>query len=175
MFQLEWTFKEGSLTSVSTSLKLKRTDVSFVTSRVVAPIELIGPGVCRMESYVSEYFFGIRVAFPHFKKYLEKFCRLKEPLKMSKIGNLFFIKIEDEVERIGVLDGCPILIFGRVFIVQQWTLDLESQRNRIDIVLVWVKLRDLPRELWEDEDGLSFAANLVRDPRSMDETTARRM
>lgn len=46
-----------------------------------------------------------------------------------------------------MLDSGPIFIFGRFFVLQQWSPDLKDQREKIDKVPVWVKLWDLPKEL----------------------------
>lgn len=59
--------------------------------------------------------------------------------------------------------------------LQQWTPDLENQREKIDKIPVWVKLWDIPKELWGDDDkGLNIAACHVGDPKMMDWITKQR-
>lgn len=44
----------------------------------------------------------------------------------------------------------------------------------MDVVPMWTKIWDLPKELRGDDDGISFAASMVGDPYAMDENTVRR-
>lgn len=70
-----------------------------------------------------------------------------------------------------------MFIFGRVFVIQNWSLELEEQRDKISTVPVWVKLWHLPKELIgveDDDKGISFAASLIGTPYSMDLNTKRR-
>lgn len=58
--------------------------------------------------------------------------------------------------------------------MQQWSLQVEDQRERVEVVPVLIKLWDLPKELWGDDDAISLAASLVGELYAMDENTARR-
>lgn len=59
---------------------------------------------------------------------------------MKLEGTIFYIRIESEEVRRSILEFAPIFIFGRIFVIQQWSTDLENQREKIDKVPVWVKL-----------------------------------
>lgn len=74
-----------------------------------------------------------------------------------------------------ILDVGPLFIFGRVFIIQQWSSTIKDQRDQTTSMPVWVKLMDFPKELWgEDDEGLNFVMSLIRDPIRMDNKAVKR-
>ncbi|KAF9620010.1 hypothetical protein IFM89_010626 [Coptis chinensis] len=66
-----------------------------------------------------------------------------------------------------------IFLAGKLFVIAQWAQEVEAQKNEIKSLPIWVKLMDLPKELWTD-DGMGFVASLVGDPKRMDEQTKRK-
>lgn len=111
------------------------------------------------------------------KKHLENRWGLKEPLEMWLDRNLFYIKIGSDELKERIMDGGPVFILGRVFVIQKWSLEIEEQREKISTIPLWVKLWHLPKELIAEEDdneGISFVASLIGTPYNMDINTKRR-
>ncbi|KAF9612274.1 hypothetical protein IFM89_038844 [Coptis chinensis] len=59
-----------------------------------------------------------------------------------------------------VLEDDPMHITGNLFVIRQWSQEVEAQKSKIKTLPVWVKLMNLPKELWTD-DGLSYVASLI--------------
>lgn len=90
---------------------------------------------------------GRKLAFPSVKKHLESRWKLKNPLEIKLEKNMFYIKIEAEELRRSILDAGLVFILGRIFVLQQWSSEVEKLKDRIEKVPVWAKLWDLPKEL----------------------------
>ncbi|KAF9604144.1 hypothetical protein IFM89_002819 [Coptis chinensis] len=69
-----------------------------------------------------------------------------------------------------VLDSGPIFIAGRIFIVMPWSEEVESQRENISSLPIWVKLTNIPKQLWSKK-GLSFIASRLGKPHCCDAAT----
>lgn len=91
---------------------------------------------------------------------------------MHMKGKIFYMKIESDEVRRGILEARPIFMFGRIFIIKSQSPEVETLRGNIDRVPIFSKLWDLPNELWgENEEGLNFAASHMGDPQMIDEST----
>ncbi|KAF9595305.1 hypothetical protein IFM89_038457 [Coptis chinensis] len=47
-----------------------------------------------------------------------------------------------------MLEGGPLFIVGRVFIIRLWSEELDIQRKNMSMLPIWVKLYDIPKQLW---------------------------
>lgn len=121
-------------------LCMRKVVVSVVDGMAIAPPELVANGIKSWEHFIVGFFVSKRHSFPTVRKFLENRWRLREPLDIKLEGSLFFIRIELEVERNKILEAKPLFIFGQIFILQQWSPEIENQREKIDRVPVWVKL-----------------------------------
>lgn len=101
----------------------------------------------------------------------------KEPIEIWLDRNLFYMKIESEGMKEHILDGVPVFILGRVFVIQKWSMEIEEQREKISSIPVWIKLWHLPKELIgeeEDDKCISFMASLIGTTYCMDMNTKKR-
>ncbi|KAF9619689.1 hypothetical protein IFM89_008366 [Coptis chinensis] len=110
--------------------------------------------------YVVWFFVEKRLSFPLVKDALAQLWKIKGSYSISTDRELYYFKFNLEEERKQVLDADPVFIAGRLFVVRQWTREVEAQKNKITSLLIWVKLMDLPKELWTDE-GLGYIASLI--------------
>lgn len=88
--------------------------------------------------------------------------------------NVFHMKINSKELKEGIMDGGPIFIMGRLFVIKKWLLEIEEQREKILSIPVWVKLWQQPKELIgeeDDDEGISFVASLICTLYSMDMNT----
>lgn len=175
----DWSFilDQAASSSAVASLRLEKVEVQYVNGIAVAPSDMVQRGIARWEKTLVGFFVGKKLGFPTVKKHLESRWGLREPLEMWLDQNLFYIKTGNDKLKERILNGGPIFIMGRVFVIQKWSLELEEQRDKIASVPVWAKLWHLPKELIGEEDddvGISFTASLISTPYSMDINTKRR-
>ncbi|KAF9589696.1 hypothetical protein IFM89_027266 [Coptis chinensis] len=84
--------------------------------------------------------------------------------------DLFYFKFSSSEARQAVLEEGTIFISGHCLIISPWTRGMEKQRTQIITVPQWIKIHNVPKELWTD-DGLGFLASKVGVPHSQDEAT----
>ncbi|KAF9610948.1 hypothetical protein IFM89_025981 [Coptis chinensis] len=71
------------------------------------------------------------------------------------------------------LEGA-IFIAGRIFIIIPWNVEAEMMRNKISTIPVWIKMSNVPKELWT-KNGLSFLASLIAKPMCIDDATVKKL
>lgn len=121
------------------ALYMKKVEVDYVDGLATVPAAIIEKGLKRWESFLVGFFVGRWYAFPTVRKHLESNWKLRKSLDIKLDGNLFFIKIESEEERRSIFEAGPIFIFEGIFVIQQWSPDLENQQEN-DNLPVWAKL-----------------------------------
>ncbi|KAF9626206.1 hypothetical protein IFM89_031333 [Coptis chinensis] len=95
-----------------------------------------------------------------------------ELLAISTDRDLFYFKFMDYEDRQKVLDGGPIFIAGRIFIIRPWSKDLQYQREHLKLVPIWVKLYDVPKVLWTKK-AFSMIGTKLGKPHCWDVATQR--
>ncbi|KAF9613159.1 hypothetical protein IFM89_005930 [Coptis chinensis] len=70
-----------------------------------------------------------------------------------------------------VLEGVPIFIVGKIFVIRPWSPEAENHRNKATTIPIWAKLSKVPKELWT-KNGLSFLASIIGGPLYMDGATS---
>ncbi|KAF9624274.1 hypothetical protein IFM89_009182 [Coptis chinensis] len=111
------------------------------------------------------------MSFPFVKNALEKTWKLKGSMDITTDRDLFYISFTASEDKQAVLEGGPIFIAGKIFVVMPWSPEAESQRNNVTTVPIWAKLSKVPKELWTKK-GLSFLASLIGGPLCMDGATS---
>ncbi|KAF9607568.1 hypothetical protein IFM89_036930 [Coptis chinensis] len=111
------------------------------------------------------------MSFPFVKNALEKAWKIKGSMDITTDRDLFYISFSVSEDKQAVLEGGPIFIAGKIFVVMPWTPEAESQRNNVSTVPIWAKLSKVPKELWTKK-GLSFLASLIGGPLCMDGATS---
>ncbi|KAF9603377.1 hypothetical protein IFM89_035622 [Coptis chinensis] len=117
------------------------------------------------------FFLDKRMSFPFVKNALEKTWKLKGSMDITTDRDLFYMSFTASEDKQAVLEGGPIFIAGKIFVVMPWTPEAENQRNNVSTVPIWAKLSKVPKELWTKK-GLSFLASLIGGPLCMDGATS---
>ena len=83
----------------------------------------------------------------------------------------FFFKFSDEQGMLSILEGSPWLMFNNMpLFLQRWRPGLTLTKNRHDKIPVWVKIYDLPLEVWSG-DNLCIIASKLGIPLAFDSFT----
>ncbi|KAF9595535.1 hypothetical protein IFM89_000623 [Coptis chinensis] len=133
-------FDEGSSTINTTSYQ--RTDI-FKTTALQAftpsvadgvaavPLDIIEEGVRDWEDYLVGYFIDKKLPFPLVRDVLQKTWKIKGTFQITTDQDVFYMNFSDLEERKIALEGGPICISGKLFVVKPWSRETESQRNKI--------------------------------------------
>lgn len=82
------------------------------------------------------------------------------------------IQFDDKDDRETILKSGPTFIHGKFFTIQAWSVEAEMQREKVERIPIWVKLFNLPRELWLSS-GIGYASSFIGTPHGMDAITAK--
>ncbi|KAF5182809.1 zinc ion binding / nucleic acid binding protein [Thalictrum thalictroides] len=146
---------------------------TFVDGHADVPQELIDQGLEVWKDYAVGFFIDRKLPYKLVKDSLTKAWKLGADFEMITDKQLYYFKFVSEEDKRKVIEMGPVFIVGRVFIISNWSPEIEAQRDYITSVPIWAKILDLPKELWTD-DGISYAASLIGNPKCMDELTAKR-
>ncbi|KAF9609634.1 hypothetical protein IFM89_017773 [Coptis chinensis] len=116
------------------------------------------------------FFIEQLLSFTYAKNVLQQRWKDKGHFEIIADKDLFYFKFSSSETRQAVLEEGPIFIGGRCLIIRPWTRGVEKQRTLITTIPLWVKIHNVPKELWTD-DGLGFLASKVGVPHSQDEAT----
>ncbi|KAF9595069.1 hypothetical protein IFM89_036528 [Coptis chinensis] len=152
------------------SAALKKVNVNIVDGVATIPSELINKGINEWSNYVVGFFFGRRLPYPLVQDFVQKNWKLKGGYSISTDKDLFYFKFSLVEDMRQFLEADPIYITGKLFVIRQWTPEVEAQKSSIKTLPVWVKLMNLPKQLWTD-DGLDYVASLIGNPMCMDQAT----
>ncbi|KAF9611353.1 hypothetical protein IFM89_030836 [Coptis chinensis] len=111
------------------------------------------------------------MGFPFVKSTLERTWKLKGPMEITTDRDLFFIRFSMIEDKQMVLEGGPLFLVGKIFVVWSWSPEIEWQRNNINTVPIWAKIFKVLKELWT-KNGLSFLTIFIGEPLSMDGATS---
>ncbi|KAF9596140.1 hypothetical protein IFM89_007193 [Coptis chinensis] len=100
----------------------------------IVPNEVIEDGLELWRGYLVGFFVEKRMPFPMVKSTLDRAWKTKAAYEISTDRDLFYFKFMDYEDRQKVLDGGPIFIAGRIFIIRPWSEDLEYQREHLKSV-----------------------------------------
>ncbi|KAF9620971.1 hypothetical protein IFM89_015793 [Coptis chinensis] len=120
------------------------------------------------------FFIDKRLPFPlASEKDLEKTWKITTSYEISTDDDLFYFKFSNDEERKRVLERGTFFVAGRIFLIRQWSEELEYQRSLINIIPIWVKFSAIPKQLWTRK-GISLIASRIRKPLSWDASTKNR-
>ncbi|KAF9619282.1 hypothetical protein IFM89_006469 [Coptis chinensis] len=118
-------------------------------------------------------FIDKRLPFPLVKRILEKTWKTTASYEISTDDDLFYFKFSNDEDRKTVLEGEPIFVADRIFMIRQWSEELEYQRSLINTIPIWVKFSAVPKQLWTRR-GISMIASRIGKPLSWDVATKNR-
>ncbi|KAL7589389.1 hypothetical protein Lser_V15G40879 [Lactuca serriola] len=103
-----------------------------------------------------------KLAFPVIQKEVRRLWKnmgLEEVFMNSK--GFFFFKFSDEKGMLSVLEGSPWLMFNNMpLFLQRWRPGLTLTKNKHDKIPVWIKIFDLPLEVWSGENLCRIASKI---------------
>ncbi|KAF5199003.1 zinc ion binding / nucleic acid binding protein [Thalictrum thalictroides] len=161
-------FKASSSKLLDTSLELFKPVFSDGLAEV--PPEIIEEGLAEWNDVVVGFFVDKKLPFKLVKDSLVKIWNLKGIFSVTTDKELFYFSFSDEEDRKKVIEGGPVFIAGRLFVVRKWTEEVEMLRSRVNTMPVWINLYHLPKTLWTKK-GISFVASLIGYPLFCDATT----
>ncbi|KAF5197585.1 zinc ion binding / nucleic acid binding protein [Thalictrum thalictroides] len=162
-------FKNNS--SLDTSLSKCATDVVDGVAKV--PQELIDRGVSEWQDYLVGYFIDKKLPFRMVRDVLTKSWKIKGSFNMTTDDEIFYFKFQQQDDKKTILEQGPVFIAGRLFVLKQWTQELEMNKHKLLTLPIWVKIWKLPKTLW-NKAGLSYVASLLGEPLFSDEATCSR-
>ncbi|GJZ01931.1 zinc knuckle CX2CX4HX4C containing protein [Tanacetum coccineum] len=104
------------------------------------------------------------------RKVVEKGKHELKRIMMNSKG-FFFFKSNTRVGLEAVLEGDPWLIRKSLIILKKWSMDTRLLKEELTRILVWVKLHDVPIQVFE-EDGISLIATFIGKPVMLDSYTS---
>ncbi|KAL2231024.1 UNVERIFIED_CONTAM: Transposon TX1 uncharacterized protein [Sesamum indicum] len=130
---------------------------------IVRPtLDIIRNGSKRWRTTAVGYFLGKRPYFHHVKEFaMSVWSDLTEVTATT--NGFFFFQFKTVIAMEDVIEGGPWLFQGQPIVLQKWEPGMALRKLKHTQVLVWIKLRHLPMELWTEE-GLSIVASGVGKP-----------
>ncbi|GKA37384.1 zinc knuckle CX2CX4HX4C containing protein [Tanacetum coccineum] len=108
-------------------------------------------------------FDGVNISIP--RKVVEKAKHGLKRIMMNSKG-FFFFKFDSRAGLEAVLEGGPWLIRKSLIILKKWSMDTRLLKEELTRILIWVKLHDVPIQVFE-EDGISLIATTPNVGRRM--------
>ncbi|GKB65630.1 ribonuclease H-like domain-containing protein [Tanacetum coccineum] len=102
-------------------------------------------------------FDGVNIFIP--RKVVEKAKHRLKKIMMNSKG-FFFFKFDSWAGLKAVLEGGPWLIRKSLIILKKWLMDTILPKEELTRILIWVKLHDVPIQVFE-EDDISLIATFI--------------
>ncbi|KAL2246406.1 UNVERIFIED_CONTAM: hypothetical protein Sindi_2908800 [Sesamum indicum] len=130
---------------------------------IVRPtLDIIRNGSKRWRTTAVGYFLGKRPYFHHVKEFAMSVW--SDLVEVTATNNgFFFFQFKTIIAMEDIIKGGPWLFQGQPIVLQKWEPGMVLRKLKHTQVLVWIKLRHLPVELWTEE-GLSTVASGVGKP-----------
>ncbi|KAL2232643.1 UNVERIFIED_CONTAM: hypothetical protein Sindi_1444300 [Sesamum indicum] len=130
---------------------------------IVGPtLDVVRDGSRRWNATVVGYFLGKRPYFHHVKDYSKSIWPLLAEVTATTNG-FFFFRFKTIVAMEEVIEGGPWLFQRQPIVLQKLEPGMVLRKLKHTQVPIWVKLRHLPVELWNN-DGLSTVASGIGRP-----------
>ncbi|KAF9591982.1 hypothetical protein IFM89_011114 [Coptis chinensis] len=104
------------------------------------PTFLMEFSVPELSSHISLDHYGFKLSFPYVKSILEKTWKIKGTMDITTDRDVFFIRMSTLEDKQMVLEGGPIFIAGKIFVIRPWSPEAENHRNKATTVPIWAKL-----------------------------------
>ncbi|CAL5322985.1 unnamed protein product [Camellia sinensis] len=123
--------------------------------------------------WLHSYILQKRFSFHYLKTWAEKLWgNLLEDV--VSIDNGFFIfKVKSEEAMDTILEDGPYYVGAKLIVIKKWQPGLKLTKCEFSSVPLWVKLYNVPLELWSEE-GLGYIASILGTPLYLDEPTFKR-
>ncbi|XP_058211571.1 uncharacterized protein LOC131323743 [Rhododendron vialii] len=88
------------------------------------------------------------------------------------VAGFYLFEFKDEQAKMQVLEGGPYFFSQKYLVLKDWHRMMKPARDQPTKIPAWVKLHDLPLELWNQE-CLSRVASTIGRPLHVDQATAK--
>ncbi|GAV93056.1 DUF4283 domain-containing protein [Cephalotus follicularis] len=139
---------------------------------VEPPDEVFEVGVKSWANTLVGYFVGKRIPFKVVKEQLEKKWGKWGSVKVITGANgNFLFKFDNSASCDLVLSNGPWEVWGAYLALRRWEEGMSLSKDSFSSIPVWVKLANVPPELWT-RPGLSYVASALGVPLCMDAATS---
>ncbi|GJW24447.1 zinc knuckle CX2CX4HX4C containing protein [Tanacetum coccineum] len=137
-------------------------DPVFDGVNISIPRKVVKTVSTRFEHTLYGYFIGKRMAFPVVEYYARNNWA-KHGLKriMMNSKGFFFFKFDTRAGLEVVLEGGPWLIRNSPIILKKWSMDTRLFKEELTSIPIWVKLHDVPIQVFEKDGRSRFARSLI--------------
>ncbi|GKD61465.1 zinc knuckle CX2CX4HX4C containing protein [Tanacetum coccineum] len=113
------------------------------------------------ETTLYDYFIGKRIAFPVVEYYVRNnWANYGLTRLMMNFKGFFFFKFESNKGLEDVRENGPWMIHNSSIILKKWTMNTSLFKEELTRILLWVKLHDVPLQVFLD-DGISLIASQI--------------
>ncbi|GJX67909.1 zinc knuckle CX2CX4HX4C containing protein [Tanacetum coccineum] len=139
-------------------------DPVFDGVNISIPRKVVKKVSTRFEHTLYGHFIGKRMAFPVVEYYARNNWA-KHGLKriMMNTKGFFFFKFDSRAGLEAVLERGPWLIRKSPIILKKWSMDTRLLKEELTRIPIWVKLHDVPIQVFE-EDDISLIATFIGKP-----------
>ncbi|KAK3229882.1 hypothetical protein Dsin_001763 [Dipteronia sinensis] len=162
---------EGQLVQLEEVSSLRNSELPHTKGSVSPPMEVAEDGSKAWKNCLVGYFIEKKLPFSLVNNIAMRLWGnrgLQEVLANDK--GFFFFKFLDDEACSNVLESGLLLFAGRMVILKKWHPRLILTKETYSKIPVWVKLFNIPHELW-NEEGLSHIASAVEKPLYADSLT----
>ncbi|GKD45283.1 zinc knuckle CX2CX4HX4C containing protein [Tanacetum coccineum] len=144
----------------------------FDDVNISKPHKVFKKVIVRFDNTLYGYFIGKRMAFSVVQYYARNNWA-KHGLKriIMNAKGIFFFKFDTRAGLDAVLEGGPWMIRNSLIILKKWSMKTSLQKEELTHILIWVKLHDVPIQVFE-EDGISLIAIYLSKPIMLDSYTS---
>ncbi|GJZ66006.1 zinc knuckle CX2CX4HX4C containing protein [Tanacetum coccineum] len=137
-------------------------DPVFDGDNISIPRKVVEKVSTRFEHTLYGYFIGKRMAFPVVEYYARNNWA-KHGLKRIMMNNkgFFFFKFDSQAGLEAIFEGGPWLIRNSPIILKKWSMDTRLLKEELTRIPIWVKLHDVPIQVFEEDGMSSFARCLI--------------
>ncbi|GKD32426.1 zinc knuckle CX2CX4HX4C containing protein [Tanacetum coccineum] len=124
----------------------------FEGVNISIPRKVVAKVSTRYQNTLYGYFIGKRMAFP-VVEYYAKNNWAKHGLKriMMNAKGFFFFQFDTRDGLDTVLEGGPWMIRNSPIILKEWTMKTSLHKEELTRIPIWVKLHDVPIQVFEEE------------------------
>nr|GEX34492.1 hypothetical protein [Tanacetum cinerariifolium] len=124
-----------------------------------------------VEETVCGYFVGYKMSYQELRYNLFRMLGKFGLRSIIPNGNsVFLFKFRNNEGILLVIEMGPCMVNGKPMFVQKWDPSVSLDKNELNKLPQWVKLRNLPLEAWTSK-GISAVASRLGNPLIMDQTT----
>ncbi|KAF5191697.1 zinc ion binding / nucleic acid binding protein [Thalictrum thalictroides] len=134
------------------------------------PEEVREEGARLWEDRVVGFFLDKKLPFNYVKTAVTNKWKTSGEFEMALDSDLFYFKFSNLEDKEKVIEEGSFHLAGKLFIIRPWSREVEESRGMIKSVPVWVKLSQVPKDMWSPK-GFSFLASAIGKPLFIDKTT----